>query len=124
MKALAPIGVVLCGAIIAGCGSSMNNTCQVNAAVTPASATADHTAASPGNQVQYTVQGTVTGNCPLLPDTLGTWSTSDPVRTSIAAQPNDMATATCLAGTNGAVIISTSGTVHGHSINSGTLTCK
>jgi hypothetical protein len=110
-------------ACMTGCGGS-TNTCKVSASVTPASATANHNAAVPGNQVQFSISSTVTGNCPLIPDAIGTWSTSDPVHTSISNQASSQGLATCLAATTAPATISTTGTVRGHAINSATLTCQ
>ncbi len=70
-----------CGAVSGGIDS---NTCTVTAAVIPSNATADPSLAPPGNQVQFSTMSTVTGNCPLIPDRLGAWSTSDPGACSMA----------------------------------------
>ena len=115
-------GVVALGCI-AGCGGSMN-TCSVSASVTPANATANHAAAAPGNQVQFSIASTVTGNCPLIPDAIGTWSTSDPVHTSISNQAGTQGLATCVSATTIPATISTTGTVRGRSVSSTTLTCQ
>lgn len=103
-----------------GCGGSSSNSCFITAIVTPASATADHNAASPGNQVQFSTSSTVSGNCPLIADTLGTWSTSDPGNTSISGA----GLATCLSATTTPATISNSGTVRGRKFTSATLTCR
>ena len=103
-----------------GCGGSTRNNCVITANVTPASAIADHLAASPGNQVQFSTSSTVSGNCPLIPDTLGAWSTSDPGNTSISGT----GLATCLSATTTPATISNSGTVRGQKFTSATLTCR
>ena len=103
----------------AGCGGSTQNSCKITANVTPAAAIADHTLAPPGNQAQFTAQSSVAGNCPLLPDTLGSWSTSDTVNTSI----NQQGLATCLNATATSATISNSGTVRGRAFTPATLTC-
>jgi hypothetical protein len=103
-----------------GCGGSSNNNCTITAIVTPASAIADHNAASPGNQIQFSTSSTVSGNCPLTPDTLGTWSTSDPGNTSTSSS----GLATCLSATTTPATISNSGTVRGIRFTSATLTCR
>ena len=102
-----------------GCGGSSSNDCVITANVVPASAIADHSAASPGNQVQFSTSSTVSGNCPLIPDTLGTWSTSDPGNTSISGT----GLAACLSATTTPATISNSGTVRGRKFASATLTC-
>src|SRR5207248_6395551 len=103
-----------------GCGGSSSNDCFITANVTPLSAISDHNAASPGNQVQFSTSSTVTGNCPLIADTLGTWSTSDPGNTSISGA----GLATCLGATTTPATISNSGTVRGRKFTSATLTCR
>jgi len=103
-----------------GCGGTPQNSCNITAIVTPLSAIADHNAPSPGNQVQFSTSSTVSGNCPLIADTLGTWSTSDPGNTSISGT----GLATCLGATTTPATISNSGTVRGRKFTSATLTCR
>jgi hypothetical protein len=104
----------------AGCGGSPQNTCNITAIVTPASAISDHLAAPPDDQVQFALVSSVTGNCPLIADTLGTWSTSDPGNTSI----DSAGLAKCLGATTTPATISNSGTVRGRKFTSATLTCR
>jgi hypothetical protein len=104
----------------AGCGGTLHNDCNITAIVTPISAISDHLAAPPGNQVQFSTSSSVSGNCPLAPDTLGTWSTSAPGNTSI----DSTGLATCLGATTTPATISYSGTVHGRGFTSATLTCR
>jgi hypothetical protein len=104
----------------AGCGGTPQNSCNITAMVAPASATADHNLASPGNKVQFAAVSSVSGNCPLAPDTLGTWSTSASGNTSIAST----GLATCLGATTTPATISYSGTVHGRGFKSAALTCR
>jgi hypothetical protein len=108
------------GVACAGCGGTPQNSCNITAIVTPASAIADHNLAAPGNQVQFATVSSVSGNCPLIADTLGTWSTSDPGNTSISGS----GLATCLGATTTPATISNSGTVHGRGFTSATLTCR
>jgi hypothetical protein len=96
-----------CGLVMGGCGGAAQNSCTITANVVPASATADHTLAAPGNQVQFTAQGDAVGNCPLAPDTLGTWSTSDPTNVAI----NQQGLATCLGATSTPATIRNSGMI-------------
>ena len=103
-----------------GCGGTPQNSCNITAIVTPVSAISDHLAAPPNNQVQFSTSSTVSGNCPLIADTLGTWSTSDPGNTSI----NGTGLATCLGATTTPATISNSGTVRGRKFTSATLTCR
>lgn len=104
---------------LTSCGGSTGS-CVVNAAVSPATATADHSAAPPGNQAQFSLVSSVKGNCPLIPDTLGVWSSSNP---NVAI--NSQGLATCQNSVTSAVAtISNSGTVRGQPYKSATLTCK
>jgi len=106
---------------LASCGGNGNNTCNITAAVTPATATADRTMAPPGNQAQFSLKSSVSGNCPRLPDTLGMWSSSDPLNVPISNQ----GLATCQNGSVSVVAtISNSGWVQGRSFTTATLTCK
>ena len=60
------LGLLSC-VFLPSCGG-YGNTCTVTAVVTPATATADHSAITPGNQMQFSIKSTVTGNCPLVAD--------------------------------------------------------
>jgi len=105
---------------LASCGGYGNNTCNITAAVSPATATADHSMAPPGNQEQFSLQSSVSGNCPYIPDTVGTWSTSDP---NVPITPQGLAT--CQNGSVSVIAtISNSSTARGHAFTSATLTCK
>jgi hypothetical protein len=120
LRVLLVLDILFCGLLIVGCGGSTQNSCTITAKVTPAIATADHTLAAPANQAQFTLESTVAGNCPLGPDTLGTWSTSDTTDTSISQQ----GLATCLNATTAPATISNSGTVHSFKgFTPATLTC-
>jgi hypothetical protein len=120
---LSLLGVMLCCVFLASCGG-YSNSCTINAAVTPMNATADHSAPAPGNQVQFLLASTVKGNCPLIPDSVGVWSTSDPVNTTISNQAPTQGLATCLNATPTSVAISNTSTVRGHSFTPATLTCN
>jgi hypothetical protein len=104
-----------------GCGgSTTRNDCFITAIVTPLSAISDHNAAPPDDQVQFATLSSVSGNCPLIADTVGTWSTSAPGNTSISST----GLATCLSATTTPATISNSGTVRGRKFSSATLTCR
>jgi len=109
--------------VLPSCGG-YGNTCTVTAAVTPSNTSADHSATAPGNQVQFSIKSTVTGNCPLVADQAGVWSTSDSVNTTISNQPPTQGLATCLNATPSPVTITESGTVRGHTITPATLACN
>jgi len=115
--------VFLC-ASMAACGGISSDRCVVTNAIAPVNATADHNATAPGNEVQFSLSSTVKGNCPLIPDFVGVWSTSDPVNTTISNQASTQGLATCLSATPTPATISNSGTVTGKSYPSVTLVCK
>ncbi|HET8889871.1 MAG TPA: hypothetical protein VFQ41_13290 [Candidatus Angelobacter sp.] len=114
------LAAIFLGVSCIGCGGSPQNSCNITAIVTPLSAISDHLAAPPNNQVQFSTSSTVSGNCPLIADTLGTWSTSDPGNTSI----DSTGLAKCLGATTTPATISNSGTVRGRKFTSATLTCR
>ena len=104
-----------------GCGGTLHhNDCTITAVVTPLSAISDHLAAPPDDEVQFAAISNVSGNCPLTPDTLGTWSTSAPGNTGI----DSTGLAKCLGATTTPATISNSGTVRGVRFTSATLTCR
>ncbi len=115
--------LLLCG-LMAACGYSSTDTCMITTRITPPNATADHNAAEPGNQAQFSLASTVKGNCPLTPDFAGVWSTSDPGNTTISNQAPTQGLATCLNATPTPAMIGNSSTVRGHSFPSTTLVCK
>ena len=117
-----PLLLVLCG-LMATCGGASDN-CVITTAITPTSATADHNAAAPGNEVQFALSSSVKGNCPLVPDRLGVWSTSDPVNTTISNQAPTQGLATCLNATPTSATITNSGTVRTKTYPSASLVCK
>ena len=108
------------------CGSTTSSSsCPINAAVVPSSATADHTAAPPGDQVQFSTVVTGTGKlgvCPLV-IAAGSWTTSDPVNTAISNQPATQGLATCLDATPSPATITYTGMVYEHTFKPATLTC-
>ena len=117
--------------ISAGCGNA-NQNCNLTAlSVTPPRATADHTVAASGNQVQF-FAGPVTPKVCATAACVNcwgqTWTVSDPVNVSISNNANDNGTATCLGATNGAVTVTATAQVAGKSTQTvtgtATLTCK
>ena len=115
--------VFLC-ASMAACSGISSDRCVVTTAIAPVNATADHNATAPENEVQFSLSSTVKGNCPLIPDFVGVWSTSDPVNTTISNQASTQGLATCLSATPTSATISNSGTIAGHPYPSVTLACK
>ena len=107
---------------LTSCGGSYGNTCSITAKILPASATADPSLPPPGNQAQFSLSSSVKGNCPLIADRLGVWSTSDPTNTTINS--SGLATCTMAGPTSIQATISNSGTVRGQAFTSATLVCK
>jgi hypothetical protein len=115
--------------IAAGCGQ---RNCRLTAlSVGPSSATADHLAAAPGNQVQFFATAIVPNGCAsaaCVNCSGQTWTVSDPDNVSISNNINNNGTATCVGATNGAATVTatapvrtaTTQTVTGNA----TLTCK
>ena len=105
----------------------MSNSCSISTSISPTTATADHAAAPPGNQAHFILSDSISGNCPLTPDSIGTWSTSDPTDTTlktVTAQPEVNVTATCVNAASAPVTISNSSTIRGKPFPSATLTCN
>jgi hypothetical protein len=119
---LSLVGVLSC-VFLASCGG-YDNSCTISAAITPATTTADHDASAPGNQAQFSVKSTASGNCPLVADKIGTWSTSDTVTVTIGNQVPTQGLATCVNATSSPVTITNDGNIRGHAITSATLTCN
>ena len=109
----------LCFSVL-NCGSSAGP-CKITADIVPASATADHAAAPPGNEVQFSLQSSVSGDCPLVADKVGVWSSSDPTTVPV----NSEGLATCQNGSVAVVAtITNSSTVRGKSYSPATLSCE
>ena len=108
---------------ITGCGVGPNPACIPKPYLTasPTSATADHAAAAPGNQVQFvTAQGEMfsssSGQICAVPTSLAivhpVWTNPQPQQISISsANDSTNGTAVCTAATNGPVTLT--GTVNG-----------
>jgi len=93
---------------LAGCGGNSNNGCFIESIrVSPGSATVDHTAAPPGNTVQFAAfADSVPQGCAIALSNLGNviWSVSDPVNASIGSTPGPgFGVATCKAAAPGTV---------------------
>jgi hypothetical protein len=114
------LAAIFLSVVSAGCGGSPQNSCNITAIVSPLSAISDHLAAPPDDQVQFATVSSVSGDCPLAPDTVGTWSTSAPGNTSI----DSTGLAKCLGATTTPATISNSGAVRGRKFISATLTCR
>ena len=128
-----PVRMLLLGAlagfalILSSCGFGTASSCSISNNLSPATATADHNMASPGNQAKFLLSSQVSGTCPMVADFQGSWSTSDPVDISLltinAQFPNNI-TATCLGATSGAATISNSSTIRGKPFPPAKLICN
>jgi hypothetical protein len=116
------LGLLPC-VFLASCGG-YSNSCTITAAVTPATATADHTASVPGDHAQFSVSSSVSGNCPLVADKIGIWSTSDPANTTISNSAPNQGLAICINATSSPATITNDGNVRGHTITPATLACN
>ena len=101
------LSLLLAAALLTtGCG---HQDCRlIGLSVSPPGATADHTAAAPGNQAQFFASAVVPDGCATTAcvNCSGqTWTVSDPLNVSISNNANDNGTATCLGTTNGAVTV-------------------
>ena len=109
--------------LLPSCGSN-HTTCTFTPGIAPSNGQADHAASPPKNQVQFSVVAPSTGDCPLIVGQVGSWSTSDPVNTTISNESPTEGLATCLNATPSPVTIANDGQVLGHSIASANLTCN
>jgi hypothetical protein len=115
----------------AGCGGGGTDCSVAQAlAVAPQSATADHLASPPGNQISFVAGDAPPPGCPPTPGPLRTdlkWSVSDPVNVTIGnTQGVDYGVATCKNATAGAVTVTATGTNKLNATITGTasLTCN
>ena len=127
--------IALPGLWLTGCGGKIQaSNCTVTGIkVTPATATADHTAAAPMNSQHFTafpIFGPA-GSCIALNTAVAlnnvTWSVSDPVNVTISnVQGPDYGTATCKNATAAPATITAAGTLPNGSPASATATlgCK
>ncbi len=100
-------------AVVCGCGGNSQISCvgSVEIAVSPTSATVNHAAAPPANQIQFIGIGQPTAppGCPVpewVAIVYGTWSNPDPTDITISsANDSTNGTAVCNAPTNGAVTL-------------------
>jgi len=110
---IAPLFVAI--TFVCGCGGNATNcTLGTEVTVNPTSATVNHAAAPPANQVQFIGTG---GYAVITPGercevpalawiAYGTWSNPDPTEIKISSADNSTnGTAVCLAPTNGAVTL-------------------
>jgi hypothetical protein len=107
--------------LFASCGSK---DCSLRILVAPQNTSADHSAASPANAVQFTAQASFPSDCPSPPIAAlsgVTWAVSDPVNVSLTTSgPGAVTvTATCLNTTASAVTVT--GSVSGNASGSQTI---
>jgi hypothetical protein len=117
-----------------GCGgkSQVVDCTPLDLGISPQTATADHAAAAPGNQVSFIAFNGLRPGCPPTPGPIRTdlkWSVSDTVNTKIGNTLNvDYGVATCINATPSAVTVTATGTNGAGTgtliSGSATLTCK
>ncbi len=134
MRMALKAGLLCVMLLLAACGDG-NKSCQwIALNVSPATATANHSAAAPGNQAQFAANGVVSSGCATaqcINCTPGvTWSVSDAVNVSLTPGPmgQSVVIATCLGATSGAATLTatvpvTSGSAQTVS-GTATLTCQ
>jgi hypothetical protein len=129
------LGLSVCALFLAGCGAAPNPGSQCDGGLalmeTPTVATADHMAASPGNQVQFSsVEGAkFVEGCPIpavVRSAQPVWTNPDPLDITISsAQDATNGTAVCHSATSGPVTLTaTDGTVKPALSAQVTLTCN
>ena len=133
---LAGLGVtmgVLAGCAAGGAGVSGKSlpSCVVALTVSPETASADHQATPPGNQVKYQAAygPTAESSCkfPTVMVKNATWTSSDPTDVQVSSAPGDTnGLATCTGATSGAATLTASYTPTGAAAVAGTatITCK
>jgi len=117
-----------------GCGgkSQVVDCTPLDLGISPQTATADHAAAAPGNQVSFIAFDGLRPGCPPTPGPIRTdlkWSVSDTVNTKIGNTLNvDYGVATCINATPSPVTVTATGTNGAGTgaliSGSATLTCK
>ena len=98
-----------------GCGGKSRVDCTpLDLSVAPQTATADHAAAAPGNQISFIAFDGLRPGCPPTPGPIRTdlkWSVSDTVNTKIGNTLNvDYGVATCINATPSPVTVTATGT--------------
>jgi len=127
---LLAISTLACFAI-SGFGGQTSSSCQILAInVSPATATVDHTASSPGNTQHFDAFiAKIPPGCEFITGKIldAVWSVSDPVNVIISnAQDATRGTATCKAVTAGAVTVTATKLQSGvpNVTNTASLTCN
>ncbi len=136
MKVIAIFGlmaVLLVGPLLTGCGDNPTTTCFFGGVnVSPATATADHSAIAPGNSQQFLASGTnLPSGCAAAAANLRDviWSVSDTTNVNISnIQDSTFGVATCVGATAGPATVTATLTANqnsGHQVSgTATLTCN
>jgi hypothetical protein len=127
---LCAFGLVILGGT--GCGGHSQPNCAVapGLGVIPSAATADHVAASPGNQFLFVSADAIPQGCPPTPGPIRSdlkWSVSDTTNAKIGNTQNvDYGLATCINAASAPITVTATGTnTQGTTITgTGALTCK
>ena len=128
------LALIVCSLVPVGCadpGSVVCNNTAMTFAVAPATATANHSSAAPGNQVQFksTLAPTPQAGCPtptFIAVAYPTWTNPDPLDISISsAQDSTNGTAVCSGMTSGTVTLTATETTPQQTyMQNVTLTCQ
>jgi hypothetical protein len=125
--------LVGCSVFLVGCGAgSPNCVYSTYLELSPKTATADHSAAAPGNQQQFTSESGETAkgtDCavPLVVEQVRpVWTNPEPLEISISsANDSTNGLATCLAATNGPITLTaTTGSGKSAATATASLTCE
>lgn len=130
-KAAAVLATVVCLLVIGCGGSPQNASCAITAIhISPATATADHAAASPGNSQHFDAfVSSASNGCSLQLSALtnATWTLSDAVNAEVGNQQNvNYGTATCINAAPAPITVAaTVPAGNGSNVNAtATLTCN
>jgi hypothetical protein len=108
--------------VLTGCGVSPSSSCTTTEAVAPATASADHMAAAPGDQTSFNVNFSYSGGCAVPLVIAGPsryqWVSSDPINAPISNAATSAGVATCVGATTAKISTNPVG-----SIAVATLTC-
>jgi len=128
------LALTVCSLVPVGCanpGSVVCNSTGNTFAVSPATATANHSSAAPGNQAQFssTLTPTYPAGCPvpaIVVAAYPTWTNPDPLDISISsAQNSTNGLAVCSGMTSGAVTLTSTETTTQQTYSQNvTLTCQ
>jgi len=128
------IGLPVLLVLLLGCGAPQNPNCELTypLEIGPLTATADHTASPPGNQVQFQASVSPYSNVPgcAVPEYIAivyaTWSLSDPIDAQISSAANSTnGLASCVNSAKNPITVTATYTANGTTqTRTASLTCK